>query len=790
MKRLLLVTALVGALLAPAFNSQAGGLIVCHDVIIVPPRPRPPIIIPPRPPHPWPRPIQYVFAPMELQKQQVTVKIGNRVARTTVEQVFYNPNNQRREGTFLFPVPKGAAIEDFQMEINGKLAKAELLDAAKAKKIYTDIVRKMKDPALLEYSSQRLFKVRIFPFEPHGKKRIKLTYNQVLKNDAGLVEYTYPLGTGKYSSKAIGDLSVKIELAANAPLKAIYSPTHEVEIKRDGKQKATIGFEAKGVRPDNDFKLYYQPKAKGIAVNLVTHRQGDGDGYFLLLASPGIDVDEGKVVEKDVAFVIDTSGSMAGNKLEQAKKAFQFCVANLNDGDRFGVIRFSTETEALFDGLKKADSKNRKAATEFIKDLKPIGGTAINAALAEALALKPKGDRPFVVIFLTDGRPTIGITSENEIVKNVEKTAGKSRVFSFGIGTDVNAHLLDKITEETRASSTYVTPNEDIEVKVSSFYTKIKEPVLANPKLKFPNGIRVSKLYPNPLPDLFKGEEIVLVGRYNKAGKGDMLLDGTVNGEKAQNDFAVKFPKEADNDFIPRLWATRRVGYLLDEIRLHGEKKELKEEVTTLARKYGIVTPYTAYLIIEDEKNRGVPIAARTLRRFEADREVLEQARKQFEGFKRDKAGDLAIGSARAAKLLKEAKNALASQQRSNAEAAQGLGGYGNANGAPAPGGRPAAPGAFIVPGKAGAPGQAVRARQVVQPMQYYGGKNFSQNEKFWVDTDVQKAEAAKAKRQRVKFNSDEYFALLAMEPKAAQWLSVGRNVQFVLNNVIYEIHE
>ena len=146
------------------------------------------------------------------------------------------------------------------------------------------------------------------------------------------------------------------------------------------------------------------------------------------MASTGIDVDASKIVEKDVAFVLDTSGSMAGNKLEQAKKAFQFCVANLNDGDRFEVIRFSTETEALFDGMKKANSKNRKMAIDFIKDMKPIGGTAINAALTEALALKPEGDRPFVVIFLTDGRPTIGITSENEIVKNVEKAAGKTQI--------------------------------------------------------------------------------------------------------------------------------------------------------------------------------------------------------------------------------------------------------------------------------------------------------------------------------------------------------------------------
>ena len=791
MRKMLFVSLLAFVALAPSFQSHAGGLIVCHDVRILP-HPHPPIIKPPRP---WPRPIPHpVFAPLELRSQKVDVKIENQVAHTTVEQVFYNPNPRRQEGTFLFPVPKGAAIEKFQMEINGKLQKAELLDAKKARKIYTDIVRSMKDPALLEFVEQDLFKVRIFPFDAHGTKRIKLTYNQVLKNDAGLVGYTFPLSTAKYSAKPIQNLSINVELVSKVPVKAIYSPTHDVEVKRTGSKKAVIGFEGKGVRPNSNFTLYYSPKQKDINVNIIAHREG-GEGYFLMLAAPGVDAAKGKVTEKDIAFVIDTSGSMAGNKLEQAKKAFQFCVANLNDGDRFEVVRFSTETESLFGGLKKASSGNRKQALDFIRDLKPIGGTAINAALTEALDLKPeKSERPFLVIFLTDGRPTIGITGEGQIVKNVGNAAGKTRVFCFGIGTDVNAHLLDKITEETRASSTYVTPNEDIEVKVSSFYTKIKEPVLANPKLKFPEGIRVSKLYPNPLPDLFKGEELVLVGRYKGNGKGAVLLEGTLAGKKMQFEFPITFPAKADHSFIPRLWATRRVGYLLDEIRLHGENKELKEEVTQLARQYGIVTPYTAYLIIEDEKQRGVPVAQRTLRNFEADRQVLAQAKAQYDAFKADKSGDQAVGSARANKLLKEAKSYAASAQ-SNREAQQanfGFRGEGSAGGIPAAS-APALGGGgaqLFAPGRKDANGQTGRTRTVSQPMRYAAGKNFTQNERYWIDSTVQTAEVAKAKRTRVEFNSDAYFALLVKEPKAAQWLALGRNVQFVLNGTIYDIFE
>ena len=369
--------------------------------------------------------------------------------------------------------------------------------------------------------------------------------------------------------------------------------------------------------------------------------------------------------------------------------------------------------------------------------------------------------------FLTDGRPTVGITGEGQIVQNVGKAAGNTRVFCFGIGTDVNAHLLDKITEETRASAPML-HRRKILIKFS-FYTKIKEPVLANPKLEFSDGIRVTKLYPNPLPDLFRGEELVLVGRYKGKGDSDVMLEGTLAGKKTQLEFPVTFPAQADHDFIPRLWATRRVGYLLDEIRLRGENKELKDEVTTLARKYGIVTPYTAYLIIEDEQRRGVPVAQRTLRNFEADREVLEQTRKQFEALKLDKAGDQASARPRR-EGIKGSDERESRRQNSNLQAQQANFGFANS--------APTVPTDGGLGGRAGqlffADTKSNSARAVSQPMEFAAGKNFTQNAQFWVDSDVQAAEVAKAKRSRIAFNSDAYFNLLAMEPKVAQWLALG----------------
>ena len=462
----------------------------------------PPPIVPPHWPRPFPPPRPHPFAPLDVNYVKVHTRITEQVAVTSVDQEFYNPNPARLEGTFVFPIPKGAHINKFTMEIDGKQVEAELLPADKARRIYEDIVRKLKDPALLEYAGRDVFKVRIFPIEPNSKKRITLSYTELLRADDGLVSYVLPLNTEKFSAKPIRNVSVKVDLESKRPLKSIYSPSHSVEVKRHSATSATAGYEATDVRPDTDFALYFAPEKDEIGVNLLTHRGSDEDGYFLLLASPGVDVKEKQVVLKDVAFVLDTSGSMAGKKLEQARKALQFCVENLNDGDRFEIIRFSTEVEPLFDKLVKATEQNRAKANDFIKDLKPIGGTAIDDALRKSLALRTSGeDRPFVVIFLTDGRPTIGTTDEDQIVADVKKeNNARTRIFCFGIGTDVNTHLLDRVTEQTRAASQYVLPEEDLEVKVSNFFAKIKEPVLANPTLKFTGDIRTTKLYPSPRP--------------------------------------------------------------------------------------------------------------------------------------------------------------------------------------------------------------------------------------------------------------------------------------------------
>ncbi len=779
----------LGLLLALAvLNSMADGLIIVHDPVPLP-HPIPPPYPAPRPPRFLPPP-RYAFAPLDVTFHRVEVRIRDQVAVTSVDQEFYNPNDRQLEGTYLFPVPKGAQIDKFSMEIGGKQVQAELLSADKARQIYEDIVRKLKDPALLEYAGRDVFKVRIFPIEPRSKKRVKLSYTEVLRQDAGLVSYLYPLNTEKFSAKPIETVSLKLDIETRRPLKSIYSPSHNVEIQRKGTNRATIGFEAKEVKPDTDFQLYFAPEGGDVGLNLMTFRTGSEEGYFLLLAAPGVEAGETKSLPKDVAFVLDTSGSMAGKKLDQAKKALAFCVENLNENDRFDIIRFATETEPLFDRLSEVTRANRDRAQEFIQRLKPIGGTAIYDALQRVLSARPeKSNRPFLVIFLTDGLPTVGETDPDRIVAAVGHSGGNTRVFCFGIGNDVNTHLLDRITETTHATSAYVLPEEDIEVKVSSFFAKIKDPVLAQVKVRFPDNVHAGRLHPGSLPDLFRGEQLVVAGRYSGSGSGKITLEGQINGVARTFTYDAKFPAEAtENDFIPRLWATRRIGFLLDEIRLRGESAELRDEVADLARRHGIVTPYTAYLIHEDEARREVPIAMQSMPALGRDREALALTRSAYTDLATKTSGGSAVAAARYGLAQQSANQPTEALRSGRLEAGRALS-FAAGTPAPAPAqaqtgqaGRPVAP--AVMPARS----VSDQVTEYTQQSRFVGGRNFFLNGTQWVDAGVQKLQ--KAKKVRVQFNSPEYFDLVTKEPQARPWLALGQNLQFVLRETVYEVFE
>jgi Ca-activated chloride channel family protein len=397
--------------------------------------------------------------------------------------------------------------------------------------------------------------------------------------------------------------------------------------------------------------------------------------------------------------------------------------------------------------------------------------------------MKHDGDRPYEIVFLTDGEPTIGETNEDLLVSEATKESNSStRVFCFGIGNDVNTHLLDRIADDTHAFSTYVEPQEDIEVKVSNFYTKIREPVLSNVELAFTGpDIRVSQIYPSSMPDLYKGEMLVAFGRYSGHGAAAVKITGTFDGAPQQFVNDVKFAdQDTSTAYVPRLWATRRVGWLLDQIRMHGESAELKDEVTRLAREHGIVTPYTAYLILEDERNRRVPISMQSFRELGADDYAMKNAGGKLNWARAEAADDSrrsGAGAVAAAKDVRDLRansnlDELAQAPQQEALSKAGTGAHG-----------PLAP--FGTPSSPAQSGYRV-AQNYSQQAKVINGRAFYQNGTIWTDSTAQSLKNLKS--QDVKFGSDEYFAILKDHPEATAWLALANEVDVVIGDTLYQV--
>ncbi|MFQ6001520.1 MAG: VIT domain-containing protein, partial [Anaerolineae bacterium] len=551
------------------------------------------IIIPDPPPH-----VPPIEVPnLAIKYHRVNITIDNQVATTEIDQVFLNDSEWELEGIYIFPLPEEAAISDFAMWVDGEKWEGELLTREKARQIYEDIVRRRKDPALLEYIGRDAFQASIFPIPPGGERKLELAYSQVLLADQGLVKYVYPLDTERFSSRPLEEVVITVHIHSSQAIKAVYSPSHDIAIDRVDDHNVNVSFEAADVTPDRDFQLYYSLSDEEFGVNLLTYRERGEDGFFLLLLAPNVEVGSQEVVAKDVILVLDTSGSMEGEKLSQAKEALRYVLEHLNPEDRFNIIAFSTGVSLYADELQPA--ANRREAQRFIDGLTAVGGTNIHRALLEALAMA-KGERPQIIIFLTDGLPTEGVVEMEEIIEDVRDAASENaRIFAFGVGDDVNTLLLDTIAQENRGASVYVRPYESIEEEVSSFYAKVSTPLLADIDLDF-GGIRVEDTYPYPLPDLFLGSQLVMAGRYSNDGHTTIVLRGEVNGEEREFRYGADFPAQGGEEFIPRLWATRKIGFLLNQIRLHGENEELVDEIVELSIRYGIMTPYTSFLVNEE----------------------------------------------------------------------------------------------------------------------------------------------------------------------------------------------
>lgn len=563
--------------------------------------------------------------PFDVESHRANVVITNNAAVTTVEQVFRNHTNRQMEAVFVFPIPEGGTVSDFSLWINGKKTKGAVLEKNQARQIYESIVRRAEDPGLVEYMDGKLFRASIFPIPPKGTQKLELKFGQVLRRQGGMNIYEYPLAAGhKYvTAKTTQDFTVTAEIHSSIPITNVYSPSHTIGTYRKSDSKVIVGMEEVGTSLDRDFQLFLSYSKKDIGVSLMTHDpdgNGGEHGYFMLAIAPRVEAAAHDEIGQTFTFVMDTSGSMSGEKIEQARQTLAFCIARLKPQDHFNVVRFSTDVEALWDAPVKATAENRKRGTSFAKELSPAGGTAIEPALALALQQKTPRYQPHQVIFVTDGRPTVGMTNPPSIVKSAtEKLGPNERLFTFGVGYEVHAVLLDGLARAGRGRADYVKPGQKLESAVAALYTRISSPVLSNVTISW-GDTRVYDVYPNPIPDIFRGDQLVLFGRNRTQFAGKVAVTGYVgkdkksfgfggNSSSKKNAKAVQLDESsvAPLEFMPKLWATRKVGFLLEQIRINGEQPELKTEVIRLAKKFGLVTPYTSYLAVDDSELENRP---------------------------------------------------------------------------------------------------------------------------------------------------------------------------------------
>jgi Ca-activated chloride channel family protein len=680
------------------------------------------------------RPIRPGYPPSVTRvSSDVRTTIEGRVARVEVEERFRNDGGALAEGSYLYPLPGEAVFTDFALWMGETKVHGEVMNAEQARSVYEEIVRRLRDPALLTYEGHGLIRARVFPIRPGETRKVVLRYTQLLQRNGDALRLRYAIGAraapvahdARDGSAPVpaGEFRYVVTVPDADAYGTPYSPTHRITTRRAG-DRLTITLETAA---SGDVEIFLPLRHGLVGTTVVTSAPGGEDGYFMLLVAPPA-VETGDAVPRDLTLVLDVSGSMSGAKLDQAKGALRQAIGALRPADRFRLVAFSSRVVSFRDGFAAATPENLREARAFLDGLDANGGTNIAGALDAVLAAASPAGRLPMIVFVTDGLPTVGEQSPERIAAAVAGRIGRARIFTVGVGFDVNTYLLDRLATEGRGSAAYVAPDADVEGAMGSLLGRIQHPALVNLRVTSA-PVALTQRYPATLPDLFYGQELVVFGRYHGGGRGRVVVTGERNGRVERFTTEAEFPASAPgNDFIPRLWASRRIGDLTRQIRVEGATPSLVDEVRTLGLRYGIITEYTSYLVQEPMTawNGPRPAALAPALRGGAGSAALQTGQAAFERAK----ASAELGSV---STLSAADHAAASRL---AEIA----------GAPAPG--------------------AARVRR-------QGGRLFVLVDSVWTDALQRDSLEVTA----VAPFSDAYFALARALPELVPYLAVGDHV-------------
>jgi Ca-activated chloride channel family protein len=537
---------------------------------------------------------------IERTRSDVHVELADRVLKYEVEERFVNRGASIGEADYLFPLPANAAFQDLKLSINGQLVSGETMNAGEARRIYENIVRTQRDPALVEWMGHGLLRARIFPLNPGEEKKIVVRFQSVAPREGDALRIDYFRGAPQSSATVRDDARTAFTLSyrATPDLGTPFSPTHSLDFRdHDGEREASVRGDARDVTV-----LVPVRKATAASISMLPYAPGNEDAFTLVTITPP-PIARNESTPRDVTLVLDISGSMQGRKMEQARAAGRQLLGTLRPGDRFRLIDFSNDVRTFKDDFVSATSDNIRDANRYLDALEAVGGTNIEGALREAMRPSPARDRLPLILFITDGEPTVGERSPDRLaaLANDDTRRGEHRrVFTFGLGSDVNVSLLEQLALDGRGTAQFVRPEESVERMVGIVANRLVDPVMTDVRVRVEGDVRLSKMLPAQTSDIFADRDLVLLARYSGSGHGRVIVEGTRRGAPVQFSTNVDFPdRDRQNAFVARLWAAQRVGFLSAEKRKNGGSTELDDEIRMLGERYGIPTEFTSYLVTE-----------------------------------------------------------------------------------------------------------------------------------------------------------------------------------------------
>ncbi len=737
------VALLVSATISAPLVASAQGTLIARCQV-----PPPPCGIRDCPPRPMPRRPCDIRPEntIERVRSDVRVELVDRVLRYEVTEVFVNRGSGLGEADYVFPLPGDAAFQDLRLSINGELVSGETLGAEEARRVYEEIVRRQKDPALVEWIGKGLLRARIFPLNPGEEKKVVVRFQSVAprEGDALRVDYfrgsapsgQWRTGTEDRRGDRVRRPSFTLLYPNDRMYGTAYSPTHDADVRRDGDRRRV---ELNGATSDVTVLIPVR-RGNAPAISVLTYAGGEDDRFALVTLSPPAVAT--RRTSRDVTLVMDVSGSMSGRKMEQARQSARRLLETLNPGDRFRIVDFSSDVRTFPGrGFAPASSDRIREAQRYIADLEASGSTNISGALDEALHSPVDDERLSLVLFMTDGEATVGEKRPAVIADSVRAWRHGRRLFVFGLGADLNVSLLEQIALEGRGTAQFVRPEEDVERAVALAAARLSTPVLTDVRLRA-DGVQLRQVLPSESMDLFAGNDLVYLARYRGDGEGRITITGRTADGPITWTTTARFPeRDRENRFVPRLWATRRVGYLSAERRRNGASRELDDEIRTLGERYGIPTELSSYLVLEPgmvAQQNGAP--SPSLRRNRAD--------VQGRAAGAATSGMAAESGAARDQRFEAAKAASAQRDASSLAAADSMSGPGSES-----------------------------TRRV-------GGRILERRDGMWTDGQS----PASARVLKIRAYGAAYFALVRELPELAELLASGDRVRVAGRSIIIEV--